>query len=382
MTAIQIEIFKFIFICASILGVWIAISLFIHKQGNQLTNRCFALFIALMVIPIGTAYLSLLYPELPLLIRALSHSMLWLYGPFMWLFLRLITKQPLALRNELVHLIPFVAGVLVKVLLSPTPQFWIITIAFVQVSVYLGLSLRLVVQHRQQLVLLYNGYQNTSYYWLLFLVIGIFALVVFDIAVISAYTLKHPVSQLTWSLVMVCISTYLIAIAGFSLFRPRIFFNQTEAVITNQQITTQTTADEPIDSTPSRRNLELATDTAQTLAELLAQRMQNDKLYLDNDLSLGKLAEQLGISSHQLSELLNIHLNTNFYEYLNNLRLEEAITLLTQSDYQMTSLELAYAAGFNNKNSFYRTFKDKTGTTPSEYRRQLPDDNSLSTRAA
>lgn len=379
MTAIQIEMFKFIFICASILGVWIAISLFIHKQGNQLTNRCFALFIALMVIPIGTAYLSLLYPELPLLIRALSHSMLWLYGPFMWLFLRLITKQSITLPHELVHTFPFIAGVLTKVLLSPVPQLWIIAIAFTQVSVYLGLALRLVIKHRQQLALLYSGYQNTSYYWLLFLVVGIFALVVFDIVIISAYALHHPVSQLTWSLVMMCISSYLIAIAGFSLYRPRIFFNHIEENTTNQNTPAQS---EPTDTTLNRRNLELTTDTAQALAEHLSQRMHNDKLYLDNDLSLGKLAEQLGISSHQLSELLNIHLNTNFYEYLNTLRLEEAITLLTQPDYQMTSLELAYAAGFNNKNSFYRTFKDKTGTTPSDYRRQLPTGGNLSSRAA
>ncbi len=99
--------------------------------------------------------------------------------------------------------------------------------------------------------------------------------------------------------------------------------------------------------------------------------MQDKQLYRQNDLSLPELAQTLGISVHQLSELLNVHLGVSFYEFINDYRLQFACNLLQNPECQLRILDIAFDAGFNNKNSFYRTFKDSLGVTPNQYREQI-----------
>lgn len=86
-------------------------------------------------------------------------------------------------------------------------------------------------------------------------------------------------------------------------------------------------------------------------------------------MSLSKLASLLAVTPHQLSELLNVHMQVSFYDYLNTLRHEESLKLLcnTQQNYSIT--DIAYRAGYNNRNSFYKIFKEKTGVTPSEFKK-------------
>ena len=88
--------------------------------------------------------------------------------------------------------------------------------------------------------------------------------------------------------------------------------------------------------------------------------MTHEQYFRQNTLSLEDLAQALGVNKHQVSELLNVHLNMSFYEYLNQFRVSYACSRLSDPNYQDSILELAYEAGFNNKNSFYRAFKEKT----------------------
>lgn len=120
------------------------------------------------------------------------------------------------------------------------------------------------------------------------------------------------------------------------------------------------------------RYLELDLTLAQALTQELTKLMQDKQLYRQNDLSLPDLAQSLGISVHQLSELLNVHLGVNFYEFINGYRLKLACSLLKDPKCQLRVLDIAFESGFNNKNSFYRAFKDDLGVTPNQYREQLP----------
>ncbi|MBE0370500.1 hypothetical protein PAUR_b0553 [Pseudoalteromonas aurantia 208] len=96
--------------------------------------------------------------------------------------------------------------------------------------------------------------------------------------------------------------------------------------------------------------------------------MKDNELYKDNELTLSKLADATGVSSHMLSELLNVHMQTNFYELVNRYRLECAIGMLQVEATSSSIIDIALSAGFNNKNTFYRVFKEKMGVTPSAYR--------------
>jgi len=100
--------------------------------------------------------------------------------------------------------------------------------------------------------------------------------------------------------------------------------------------------------------------------------MQEEKLYLDSELSLNDLSERMELSVHQLSELINQGHGLNFNDYINQFRVEEFKNLLQQSRFENdTLLSVAFEAGFNSKTTFNTSFKKFTGLTPSQYKRSI-----------
>ena len=97
--------------------------------------------------------------------------------------------------------------------------------------------------------------------------------------------------------------------------------------------------------------------------------MKEKRYYLDNTLTLQKLAQHLGTNRQYLSNHINQELHTTFYDYINDFRLEEAKGMLDgQSSENQHSLEdIAMMAGFNSYATFLRSFKKKYGQTPSQY---------------
>ncbi|TQV81212.1 helix-turn-helix domain-containing protein [Exilibacterium tricleocarpae] len=110
----------------------------------------------------------------------------------------------------------------------------------------------------------------------------------------------------------------------------------------------------------------------QRYADLLFTLMQEQKPYLDTGLRLKDLAGMLSLSSHQLSELLNQTLGKPYYEFINEYRVAEAKAIMRRPESAaMNMLAVAHAAGFGNKASFNRIFKEITGMTPSAYRKKI-----------
>ncbi len=108
-------------------------------------------------------------------------------------------------------------------------------------------------------------------------------------------------------------------------------------------------------------------------ADALAQRLEKilvvDEAYLDEDLTLGKLAELLPTTDKKLSLLLNQHLATSFYDLINQHRVEAVKQMMTNDRFgRRPNIEIAYACGFKSKSSFNRVFKKQTGLTPGLFR--------------
>jgi AraC-like DNA-binding protein len=96
--------------------------------------------------------------------------------------------------------------------------------------------------------------------------------------------------------------------------------------------------------------------------------MEEDKVFCDEDLTLKRLADMLSISPHQLSEFLNTHLNVNFNNYINRLRVEEAVSLM-RSQPERSISSICYSVGFNSRSAFYRAFSDVTGISPAKFKK-------------
>ena len=98
--------------------------------------------------------------------------------------------------------------------------------------------------------------------------------------------------------------------------------------------------------------------------------MQEQQTFLDNQLTLTRLAEIVGISTHHLSEVLNQHDGKNFYQFVNEYRINYICEKM-KHDNEIKILDLAMSAGFSSRSTFNAVFKQFVKLTPSQYRKQL-----------
>ncbi|MDO5986520.1 AraC family transcriptional regulator [Flavivirga amylovorans] len=99
-----------------------------------------------------------------------------------------------------------------------------------------------------------------------------------------------------------------------------------------------------------------------------------NKSYLNSNLSLETLANDLNLSEGYISQIINKNSNFNFNDYINSLRINDAKAMLTNIEYDnYTIIAIGLEAGFNSKSSFYTAFKKLTGKTPIEYKKSVRD---------
>lgn len=96
--------------------------------------------------------------------------------------------------------------------------------------------------------------------------------------------------------------------------------------------------------------------------------MEENKPYLDPELSLQKLARQLGIQANALSRLINDGTGRNFNDFINVYRVQDMMNMLRSGEQKtQTLLGIAFDCGFNSKATFNRAFKKATGLSPREW---------------
>lgn len=101
---------------------------------------------------------------------------------------------------------------------------------------------------------------------------------------------------------------------------------------------------------------------------LILEKLDKDKVYLDDTLTLAKLSEDLQLPRSLITELINQKFNCSFKKLINRYRFDEAKRILeNNSNSKLKLIDVAYESGFNNKVSFYRVFKEFEGVSPSEY---------------
>lgn len=85
------------------------------------------------------------------------------------------------------------------------------------------------------------------------------------------------------------------------------------------------------------------------------------------DISQAEVAAKIGLSPYYFSKLFKEYLQTSFPQYLTRIRLQNAITLLTEDSLSIT--ECAYMAGFQSTTTFNKAFLESVGCSPREYRK-------------
>jgi AraC-like DNA-binding protein len=114
----------------------------------------------------------------------------------------------------------------------------------------------------------------------------------------------------------------------------------------------------------------IATEEATPLLTRLDGWMKKEHPYLDANLTLAQVADEMKIPPHRLSQLLNDNLGKNFPNYLNSFRVTAAQEKLKEGT-NYTLEALGYDCGFNSKSTFYTAFKRHAGITPAQYQKRI-----------
>ena len=352
-----LELLKVWFIFSFSLGCWTCINLLVSKKGDRQIKNITLCFVILLLVPPMHAYMSMISEKPAHWILVLSQKLTWCFGPLMLMLVHRLLLQKN--KYSFLHGVPFLLATTHEILGLGWISFPVmIVLLFTQVFIYLACAGYLLFTHRSRLLTLTSQFKSTSYYWSVYLVIGLAVIMLFDVTIYTRVLLDHIPSFLFIAISASIVAIYVNTIALFSIYQPDVFLQEIIEPIAEEAPTK-----------PTLRSIELTPEAAHQLDEQLQQLVITHKPHLDENISLPKLASLLGVTTHQLSELLNIHKATSFYDFLNNLRHEESLRFLANDENELTIADIAYRSGYNNLNSFYKVFKEKTGQTPSQYKK-------------
>ena len=366
MTPTSVELLKVWFIFSFSLGCWTCLNLLISRRGDRRVKYTILSFILLLLTPPLNAYIHLVSTQPIHWITLISQKLTWCYGPILVALIRHISLKPTSRPSYILQTLPFLLSLLHDIFNLQWISFsMMVSLLFIQVFGYLVYAAYLLKSERLKILRLTSQFKNTTYYWLIYLVTSLLFVMLFDVVVFANALLGHLPSLIALAAIASLIAIFVNTIALFSIYQPEVFFHN---LIPEDLSLTE----EPQPNIkPHLRSIELSPEAAKQLDEQLQDLVKNHKPHLDEDISLPKLASLLGVTSHQLSELLNIHKSTSFYDFLNDLRYQESLQFLATNESELTIADIAYRSGFNNRNSFYKVFKEKTGLTPNQYKKSI-----------
>ena len=114
----------------------------------------------------------------------------------------------------------------------------------------------------------------------------------------------------------------------------------------------------------------LTNERADRGLQSLIRALENDKVFLEPEITLNSLADRLGVPAPHLSQIINERLNQTFSDLMNSYRVEEVKRRFADPACRHYSLlAIAEEVGFRSKSSFNTVFKKHTRMTPSDYRK-------------
>ncbi len=211
-------------------------------------------------------------------------------------------------------------------------------------------------RHKRKIQLMASNIHEKDLRWIEQIIFALLSMVIF----IALYDLFFPVNDL--NLFANSFTLSIVIFIAYHAFKQKEIYNIDE----NER---QLVFDQSNTINIEKKKVISDKEMIKHKAELI-RLMETEQPYLDEELSLLKLAHKLQISPHQLSYLINEGFGENFFFFINKYRVEKVKELLLREDKKHLSvLGIAYESGFNSKTSFNTTFRKISGITPSEFRK-------------
>lgn len=140
-------------------------------------------------------------------------------------------------------------------------------------------------------------------------------------------------------------------------------------VYIDQDKVLENVTEEAIEEVSEEKVVEDPSEEDRTVMKKVYEVVIKEKVFKDLDLTLDSLAKSMDINRNYLSKAINKTTGKNFNTYINEHRVKEAIKMLSSEKSDIISIDaIALEVGFNNRTSFYQSFKKITGLSPSDFR--------------
>lgn len=388
------SIWNIVILTAMLQGFLLALFLFVNKSGNTKANVFLALLVLLYSLDIGleTLYASPQIANYSYLI-GLNDAFFFLYGPLLYLYAYFLTSlQAVSIRQIFVHFLPFIF-----IVIAYTPMLYLQSSEFKLVSegilplstifepdffltadirsyvelasgfhqlIYFALTLFLLKRHANTIKETFSAIDRINLNWLRNLTLATGVIVAVDIFLYFAVKSEFMAFGNAVLTISILCAGLIYGIGYLGLRQPMIFSQVSDLPFQVESVEAEK-REKYYKSTLTDEQAE------ENLARLL-ELMETEKLYLEGELKLSDVAENLGVSSNNLSQIINEKLGKNFYDFVNEYRVETAKTLLVNPKKQhLTLLAIAFESGFNSKSSFNSVFKKQCGLTPTEYKKSV-----------
>ncbi len=401
--------FQITHIIGAMQGLFLFLVLVMRKE-NKLPNKILGVLMLLISLNLGAAFIHTNNNEIiDLMAIGRSDMFILSYGPLLMLYALYLTGFKKKFKpKQLLHLLPAIIMLVVLILGSReieifplinigdvgdsiTLKIWYIIhpSVLIHMLLYLLYGLKTVNQYKKQLSSYFSQSGKIYLLWLRILMISITCACVLAIIHFLIYSFGDAEGVLQW-IISGSIVTLIFVMGYFTNTQPDILkdLNEMDKVLSHKNINKERTYEgniqvESDESSGRKDNLAKyeknrlsEAEEKENLKKLLCY-IEENKPYLNPELNLAKLSKEAGIPAHQISMLLSIYLNQNFYTFVNSYRIKEAKMRLTSKDSkQYTILSIAFDSGFNSKSTFNTVFKKFEKITPSEYRLIRQDEKS------
>lgn len=304
----------------------------------------------------------------------LQSTIFLIYNPLLYFYTVSLTQKQFKLkRYYFLHIIPFIAFLVSNLLFNPQfsindfwvqDRFYIYRLAYSIVALisffsYSALSIITVHKHRINLKNEFSSIEkNKTLSWLLFVLIFYVSsnslIVIFSLIKVF---LEYEIYPLIFSSAALLFLSYAF---GFYGLKQKAIYQEPNKLLQKTKITAQAT---------KYQNSRLKEDEKEKIKENLLKLIEKEKPYLDGELTISILAGRLKVSRHILTEILNNELGKNFYQFINEYRIEQAKKMLTDKSFSHLAIEsIGFDCGFNSKSTFFTIFKSFTGLTPMQFK--------------
>jgi len=369
------SLFLDFFLTAGITVTVIVLFLIIKQQKKQLPHFVLIIFFAILLSIIVNLYTESHELYLLFFISYIPSDIApWILGPLLFLYIKSIfIKQENLIKKEILHFIPGLLYLLffsIPVLVSfikrafvftylnvVNEHFWLlINLSDLYIAFYLFKSYKLLLKYTKSLKANYSNLTKYDLSWIKHLLIGGSVVIGFDL-IMNIYqnvfvnlTIEPGVATLIATIILIIYLGYH-GIHKSKILLPDFLLIETN---TEKQISSKMDENEFIG-----------------LAQKLEAVLAIEKPYLNEELTLMKLAKLVGTTDKKLSALLNQYMNVSFYDIINKYRIDAVKEKIDSEEYKnYTLLGIAYECGFSSKASFNRIFKKETGLSPSAYKNQ------------